>query len=472
MYALQYDEAGNWLDSPILVESVGTQEGPDFATDTDAYQEMLLSLEGICQYRDTLASLKGISQHYALEAYELIPNWEQTVPRSYYSQHVSQVQYVYTQENLAKAFWDTIKRIWAHLKRMIRKAFYRIIGRPDPQDTVAAAPGNNEASVSEAEAAEGVRQAKIIEVGIRKKKAVNDTFAHTVASLQRVVKERGFIMDLGGEKRSFHSLNELLDAVFSQPEAPDLYKSFYFTTDPLWRDMVTNGPYTQYLLQVVKQLPAIITSLTGQMYFLDKTIENVNGPDRAAVLPVLHNLAHGERKVAVAGVTQSLAEIQNQLQKIRHDWVIDQHVAGEERDDYTLFSQRTMYFWSTHAIESLVESQILILPDVAKLSSGVDGIAQLFDEARPLLDESHTGHQLRQALEYVANEASAAMRILVDVKSYLNSHQMMVERSHAMVGYFVRIAHPYFFKYGNDATTDSVGSVMNSLQVIMKELKD
>jgi hypothetical protein len=37
MFALQYDEQGNWLDSPILVESVGTHDGPQTAEDDEVF---------------------------------------------------------------------------------------------------------------------------------------------------------------------------------------------------------------------------------------------------------------------------------------------------------------------------------------------------------------------------------------------------------------------------------------------------
>jgi hypothetical protein len=84
MFALQYDEEGNWLDSPILVESVGTHDGPEYAEDEQAYQALMSSLEGLCEYRDTLQKLGGINQHYAVEAYELIPGWEEKTPKAYY----------------------------------------------------------------------------------------------------------------------------------------------------------------------------------------------------------------------------------------------------------------------------------------------------------------------------------------------------------------------------------------------------
>jgi hypothetical protein len=466
MFALQYDEQGNWLDSPILVESVGTHDGPQTAEDDEAYQELIASLEGLCEYRKTLSELKGINQHYAFEAYELIPGWEEKTPKAYYSEHLSQVQYQYTCENLARTFWEFLKRLWKHIVKMIRKTFYHILGKPVPSEEVG---GVLAAPVSEAEADAVQEQARASQYGIRKKKATMDTFAHTVQSLQQTVHGHGFTMEMSGHLKEYHSLNQLLDDLFSQTDTPEVYTKFYFTTEPLWRDMVTNGPYTQYLVQVAKQVGDLISSVTNQLHFFESAMRELNGPDHRAALPVVQRLGEGTRQVAIAGHSQSLAEIQAKLQSLRRDWIVQHHEAGEMRDDYTLFSQKTMHYWSTDSLEKMLDGIIAGAPELAKLSVSAAKIQSLITEAIERIDDTHVGHALRQASEYIASEVVAAGRIASDLGEYALKYKLYVDHSYAVVGYFMRKVQPFMTTHGNG---NHLSLVLKSLMAIMDELKD
>lgn len=466
MFALQYDEYGNWLDSPLLVESVGTHEGPDFAEDESAYLSLVANLEGISQYLGTLKQLGGISQHYAIEAYEYLPNWEQHVPKSYYSQHLSQVQYRYTQENLIQAFWTTIKALWAKLMEMIKKGFYWLIGKKSVktvQGLVASSVMVDEADVKEAEAVLKKR-----ELGIRKKKTANERFSHTVQQMQRSV-HQGFIMELDGKKREYHSLNELLDAILSQPTAPSIYRKFYFTTDPLWRDMVTNGPYTVYLTQVAQALTPIASSIENKLHQFSLALSMINGPDHAEAIPVLQALASEKRKVAFQGAQLSVAEILHHLRAQRHDWVIESHEPGEAREDYTLFSQKTLHYWSTASIEQMLDGVLKATPHYATMATAASKSAGLLDKAKTHFDESELGHTIRAAMENVISEVNAASALALEIETYLTQHRVFVDHSYALVGYFMRVIQPYLTEYGNDR---AVAGVMQSLRTILAELKE
>jgi hypothetical protein len=465
MFALQYDEEGNWLDSPILVESVGTHDGPEYAEDEQAYQALMSSLEGLCEYRDTLQKLGGINQHYAVEAYELIPGWEEKTPKAYYSQHLSQTQYLYTCENLAQSFWEVLKRLWAHLLHVIRRAFYRLLGQPVPAEGVSLGEGP-----IDAQKAEAVQEhARAIQYGIRKKKAATDAFAHTVQAMQKEVHDRGFTMEIGGKRKEYFSLNSLLDDLFSQPEAPAIYKKFYFTTDPLWRDMVTNGPYTTYLLKVSQHLGDLVNSISGQLHFLELSLQNVNGPDHNVTVPVIKRLGEGSRQVSVDGYPESLTEIQTHLQTLRRDWIIQQHAQGEAREDYTLFSQKTMHYWSTQSIEVLLDGIINGAPALAKLAEGAAKIQHYVNLAIPKFNDTAVGHSLRQASEYVSSEVIAAARIATDLAEYATKYRLYINHSHALVNYFIGKIRPALLEFGNNTT---MSAVVKSIMDIVNELED
>jgi hypothetical protein len=469
MFALQYDENGNWLDSPILVESVGTHEGPEYEDDIQAYQDLYASLESLCCYRDTLINLGGINQHYALEAYQHIPNWEEKVPKTYYSQHLSQVQYKVTMEGILQAFWETIKRLWEKLVALIKKGFYRLMGKPMPKNMTILA-GLLKGPVTPEEAKEAEEHVRVMQYGIRKKKPATERFEHIVRQMQTTVHGKGFVMEMGGEKRQYASLNELLDDLFSQPEAPEIYRKFYFTTDPLWRDMVTNGPYTNYLTAISQELPNIVTSLNNQINLLETAIGLMGTPDQHAAEPVLQKLAGGSRKVQINQSEYSISDIADLLRKTRHDWIVQQHAPGDERDDITLFSQKTMHYWSTASLETMLESLIKATPDYIKLSGGTAKVGELLDKAKPHFTESNVGHTLRQAMEYVSSEAGAAASIALELGTYLNQHRLMVDHSYAMTSYFLRAIHPYLEKFGNNH--GSMSAVVTSLAAIMSELKE
>jgi hypothetical protein len=468
MFALQYDEFGNWLDAPVLIESVGTHEGPEYAEDVDAYRELVANLEGICHYRATLDRLGGINQHYSIEAYEYIPNWEEKVPKSYYSQHLSQVQYKLTQEGLLQTFWETIKRLWHQLVEWIKKGFYRLMGR-----TAAGEKGGVTAllagPITEAEVKEAEERIKVQQYGIRKKKAANDRFQHTVNQMQQTVHGKGFVMEMGGRKREYFSLNELLDDLFTQPEAPKIYRKFYFTTDPLWRDMVTNGPYTTYLTFIAENLDKILGSIESKIHSITMALDMVNGPDHEVTLPVLKALASGERQVTLGDAKHSVAEILHFLRDKRRDWIVQSHEPGEKRDDYTLFSQKTLYYWSTSSLEKMLDGALKATPHYALVASATSKVGPLFDKASQHFTESDLGHTIRQAVENVITEASAAAALVMDLESYLVQHRIYVDHSHAMVGYFARAIEPYLNKFGNG---NGVTSVVESLKSIMSELKD
>jgi hypothetical protein len=468
MFALQYDEEGNWLDSPILVESVGTHDGPTFAEDEQAYLDLFASLESLCDYRETLKHLKGINQHYAIEAYELIPGWHEKTPKAYYSEHLSQVQYQYTCENLAKTFWEFLKTLWKHLVRQIRKAIYWMMGKPLPKDAEGS-PVVSDAPLTAQEAEEVQEHAQKLQYGIRKKKTALSAFEHTVRSMQQEIHGQGFEMEIGGQRKEYHSLNQLLDDLFSQPEAPAIYKKFYFTTDPLWRDMVTNGPYTQYLLQVSQHLADLTNSITGQLHFFESALHNLNGPDRGVTIPVIKRLGDGSRQVSINGKPQSLTEIQTHLQELRRDWIVQHHESGEARDDYTLFSQKTMHYWSTDSMEKMLDGIIAGAPELAKLSVSAAKIQSLITEAIERIDDTHVGHALRQASEYIASEVVAAGRIASDLGEYALKYKLYVDHSYAMVGYFMRKVQPFMTTHGNG---NHLSVVMKSLMAIMDELKD
>lgn len=468
MFALQYDEQGNWLDSPILIESVGTHEGPEYAEDLEASQQLFASLEGICQYQGTLKRLGGINQHYAIEAYEYIPGWEQKVPRTYYSEHVSQVQYQFTQEGLLKSFWNTLKALWQKLCDLIKRVFYRLIGKKPTSGgpTLASLMG---APMSQSDVREAEEHVKIQQYGIRKKKSANERFAHTVTQMQQKMQSVGFVMEVGAVKKEYFSLNQLLDDLFTQLDAPEIYRKFYFTTDPLWRDMITHGPYTSYLTTIAQHLDEIVDSIDNKIHSMMTALDMVKGPDGQVTHPVLQSLASGERKVTLGDGKHTVAEILHILRDKRRDWIIQSHEAGSEREDYTLFSQKTLYYWSTDSIEKMLEGILKATPRYAILSEAASKMGGLFDKARQHFDESDLGHTIRQATENVISEATAASSLLMDLEAYLNQHRVFVDRSHALVGYFMREIQPYLTQFGNDR---GMSSVVQSLTTIMSELKD
>jgi hypothetical protein len=125
-----------------------------------------------------------------------------------------------------------------------------------------------------------------------------------------------------GEEKECRSFQEVIDHVFNDEERYARAKRFLKTGDPMFHDIVNNGPYSGVVVEAGSKIAAINQSLTAKINVLDVvTRGDLNSHEAAARYEntVSLKLVSRPTQVAIAGQMVTLREAAQSLSVLRQE---------------------------------------------------------------------------------------------------------------------------------------------------------
>ncbi len=240
--------AGVELDHEDLFVDPTPGEVPELAVDVELLVTLEAQLDDLAYLRQDMERTHGMTQSFAMEAERILPG-SLGVPVGYFTKDPSATRYAISLEALSKGVWAIIVAAAAAVAAAIVKFYLWITGNPssntkDPEKAAKAAEKKAEENESKAE--ENVEQMQEAAKSVSKMRQVFDA---------------GDLYPKGQPPDTSRPLeatvDDLVNALLTESDRFERTKRFMRMDNPIYRDILTEGPYTRAFRQVAGRLPEI-----------------------------------------------------------------------------------------------------------------------------------------------------------------------------------------------------------------------
>lgn len=364
----------------------------------------LIALEGALQ---DLAYLKqdmlrtgGMRQSFALEAQRLLPSFDGGVPLGYYTKEPSATRYKVALEEIHKGFWALLAAAVAAVIAAIVKliSWWRGSGK-----------SASDAAASRASVAEDNEQ------------VLKTSEAH-LQKLQEALRGDASMMS-GGESDRALSMDTLMKDVWDNPARYERVMNFLKLPDPIYRDILTAGPYSQAFYQLSGHLGGITNVLRLKLTELEK----VSHLDKHSFLQqdtsinqhVLQIIAT-PIKLGFNGKSLPLAEVADQLSQLRQDTEqqedADKPMTLDELTHGVIASYRKSHVSEYFKAQAEIAEVLEHLGDALKRLQKTTG--DLSTDGSPGHNSEGVGAHLRDVIFQVGKEIADYHRLFSEMNRY------------------------------------------------------
>jgi hypothetical protein len=368
--------------APQIVETVGTGVAPDHLEDLDTLAALEARIDDLVHLRESLLQTKGMSQHFALEAQRILPDFDGARPLGFYTTTPSATRYRVALEELSNGIWALIAAGIAAVIYAIVKFFKWL--RRDHED-----------QEPEQIVQRRLSQLKEVQSLLRQcDKLVSDGVESTHGQ---------YLYLKDKPQQEVYSLDKVINELFMDSTHDRRIAAFLQTKDPFFHDLVHKGPYSQELaslggffkdLQVVmRQRLSALEALSHADLHNEETITTLMTNKRT--LDILNEPV----RVKVNGEEHTLAEVRSRMAHLNLE-ATSTDVEGTLSFDQ-LFSVMSEAFANTDLTTSL-EGLQTTTPLLDKLKDELTRLdKQAGEYAKDGRKSEHTqfvGQQLRHAV--------------------------------------------------------------------------
>lgn len=299
--------AGSELDDDLKLDLPEELPGvPDEQKDDESLLALESSIQELIDLSDDIQGTGGMSQSFALEAERILPGIL-SCPTNYFSKAPSQTQYRLATEEIHKGIWALIAAATAAVLAAIYKIYKWFSGDSSGDDKGAG-------KAAEAKAEKKVEDAE---------KTAEGTVAVAEGMVDAADTLRHNPVEFSGTKGhfKFNSMDHLIEQTFMSTASYGEEKKFFLEPEPVHRDIVDHGPYSQLFDRVAKG--SVFTSASNLLKDKIKLLEEIIHKDRNAQGSVVAgiqkdlDLVAAPIKVKFSGETLTLRELADKLRAER-----------------------------------------------------------------------------------------------------------------------------------------------------------
>ena len=224
----------------------------DVSTEENAIAAMEARLDDLRYLLDDIHKSHGMSQSFAMEAERLIPGFNGAAPIGYYTKTPTATQLKISLEEINKGIWVGIAAIAAAVIAMIWKFISWLTGSDVNSSQSASSAFKNadkafDDSLNRTKNATGLRE------------AVEDLDPGNIP-----------IFDENGKPQYAGDRTKLIEEMLKDTPHASAMRELLENPPAIYRDIVTNGPYTQLIEKVAREIPTATQNLVAKIKLLDK----------------------------------------------------------------------------------------------------------------------------------------------------------------------------------------------------------
>lgn len=268
------------LEDPMILSIKELKDVSDIIQSSTSLESKLDDLMYLA--RDIVSS-GGMCQTFAMEAEKLLPGFG-NVPIGYYTKDLTATRYRVSLEEIHKGIWALLAAAFKAIKNIISKIFSFFTGNKDNSDPKAAAENVDQ-------------EIKDVDNNTEVVKETREEL-HRADGLLR----QATLCLIDKNEKAFHctSLQQAIDELLSDSEIYSKELRFLELKDPVYRDLVMNGPYTSLVTEVGKKLMLMNELMTSRLKLLDTIIAaDVLNHSNASQLQNRHELNKLQENVVV-----------------------------------------------------------------------------------------------------------------------------------------------------------------------------
>lgn len=409
MMALPYDQEGNWLETPILVESVGMPETPAFELGEDAeYQQYLFSLEELQALGATLQSVGGINRGYAEEAHAILPEFAAKFPLGFFTKHTSRTQYRVSVEHIFSSAWEFVVKMIKKLQAMLRRFVNWILGKDVSDDTP---PSKAEAKQATEQVVK--RERKYMELSSR-----TQTVQIDMKKLTKVVQKNPYIYQAPDGKLVYlQSFDQACEVILSERDAPVRFHSAFYQVDPQWLDMVERGPWSSLVLSVAAQIRPSFAIMGERNLALTKVLARINqGGWSVHDIEGIKGLTSSYEAALPHGAA-SYTQLSRQLMQLTLE-MKNGPEARERAPEFRSFAVAAQTIISTPPVQHLIAELKNGIEEMHLLTEVVDDFSTAVTKFMTAEAPSEILDVISQALHFLREESQALIYIVQSMQDY------------------------------------------------------
>lgn len=235
------------LTADLLFETpVEANEVPELKGDVVLFDEGVAALEDLHYLLDDMIKAGGVSQSMALEGLRIEPAFNRGLSVKRYSTVPSKTEYTNAMESLIDSIVGQIKKIIAYVRDMIGRFWEWLFGKNAPKT-------DQDVDKLMSERIDQTDEALEVLDDVATAVEDADTEIRKEAQLERPIT----LELIGGQKVSFNSLEDLFQGIIGDRPDGRRFQDFLSNPDPLIRDIVDGGPYSQMMDELARQIGII-----------------------------------------------------------------------------------------------------------------------------------------------------------------------------------------------------------------------
>lgn len=390
-------------------------EVPELAVDVEILVSLEARLDDLAYLRQDMERAHGMTQSFAMEAERILPG-SMGVPVGYFTKTPTATRYTVATESLSKGVWALIAAAVAAVAAAIIKFYLWLSGDPkgDPKNPAKAAEKAQEQAAKSEEKAE--QNEEVLRETPQRVGKVYQAFQY---SEHNPKSDRAAVI----AKPLEATLDSFVEGFLADDTRYERTKRFMQQDNPIFRDIITEGPYTKAFREVAGRLKEI-AHLLQQREKMFGTImvrdlkphgtlvrgQNLNDLD-VAVTPF---------RLRVGGKECTLSEAADEFAKIRMKAASDHTKPQPMSLDQTLGALERSY--TNSQIQQFFQHQREVIAASAKMDERLakfEGeMGNVANDGTPGKFSEGVGPAIRQAVFSFGQEFNAFRRLQAELYTY------------------------------------------------------
>jgi hypothetical protein len=450
-HGVELDEEATLGDDIVEVKSLPDVAVMDELTAHDIFKEVvpgevpelkddlrIIAAESACledlQY--VLADLKkvgGMNQSFAQEAKRLYPEFDGNKHLNYYSKSPTLTRYKPAMESL----WDKLKSTFADLIRRIREMIRRfvlwLVGSRDPNEKLMSK--SNEQILAEVTQSAKQQEYRADEI-VKDLEELKSLASAAVKEIKRGVE----LKDQHGQSQHVSDFDKLVAHYLYDTEASDEVRQFMEGRNPIFHDIVDNGPWSQATEALVDTMEQALSVMNQKATALSGVLANKGSTSFADQLIAGRTLDVLNQRVQVSfqGRQMNLQDVASNYNHI--------YLQASEGEPHLALSFEMVFAsmaqaLSTGPTKKLIETGRDVAFRLLTIEKWLDllevGIGNILTDGAEDMPEHSMASEMREALDSVRQD----VRDLSMIANRMNAYRSIVETMAARVtGFAYRLA--------------------------------
>lgn len=375
-------------------------EVPDLKKDVVLIQALEAQLQDLTYLRDDLVRARGMNQSFALEAQRLLPGFDGDAPLGFYTAETSATRYHVSLEEVSRGIWVAIAAIAAALVAALVKLIQWI--------------GSRRSTSSGPDVAQQAKDnlAKL-----------DETHQRTEEIKQAISSGHTTTLNKDGEPEKLITMTSLIEDTWTDQTRYEKALKFLRLEDPILRDIVLGGSYSQTAHELMHGFGAVAATLETKIRELDKIAKidrnSFRESDRLANAHVLEIIGRPVQ-LRLHGRECSLIEAADRLAATRV--AIKDSAQHQQELTFDHMVQAVVGAYRTADLAKFFQEQAYIAGVFARMKDTLEHVKNTVGDLSKDGQVSHNtegmGGLIREVLMAVSKDVSGYDRLYSELKGY------------------------------------------------------